>query len=166
MCRGIGKRIDDFQLLDNGARPSVVDDQRQCILVLRAHVDEMNVQPIDPGDELRQSIEPRLDLAPVVLCRPIVCELLNSRELHALGLIFDGLLFRPLSRSDASAEIDELCFRNVDAEGTDSVGFGRSHLQISMLRLLAWTCLARCGQMYGKEASGAGCGCKKSAPGR
>ena len=62
MCRGIGERIDDLHLFDDLAGPSVRDDQRQCILVLRAHVNEMDVQPIDPGDELWQSVEFRLIL--------------------------------------------------------------------------------------------------------
>ncbi len=52
--------------------------------MLRTHMDEMNVEPIDLGDELRQGVQPRLALAPVVICRPIVRELLSRRELHAL----------------------------------------------------------------------------------
>ncbi len=51
--RGIGERLDDLQLLDDRARPPVGDDQRQRVLVLRANVNEMNVQPIDLGNEVR-----------------------------------------------------------------------------------------------------------------
>ena len=53
MCRGVGERLDDLQLLDDRARPPVGDDQRQRILVLRANMDEVDVQSIDLGDELR-----------------------------------------------------------------------------------------------------------------
>ena len=53
MRRGIGQGIDDLQLLDDRAGPSVRDDERQRIFVLRTHVNEMNVDPIDLGDELR-----------------------------------------------------------------------------------------------------------------
>ena len=51
--RRIGQPIDDLQLLDDRAGPSVVDDERQGVLVLRANVDEVDVEPVDLGDELR-----------------------------------------------------------------------------------------------------------------
>ena len=47
MCRGISQGIDNLQLLDDRAGPSVRDDERQRILMFRTNVDEMNVQPID-----------------------------------------------------------------------------------------------------------------------
>jgi hypothetical protein len=50
---GIGQRIDDLQLLDNRAGPPVRDDERQRIFMLRMNVNEMNVQPVDLGDEVR-----------------------------------------------------------------------------------------------------------------
>jgi hypothetical protein len=52
MRRGIGQGIDDLQLLDDRAGPSVRDDERQGVFVLRTNVNEMNVDPIDLGDEL------------------------------------------------------------------------------------------------------------------
>ena len=89
--------------------------------MLRTNMNEMNVQPIDLGDELRQGLQPGLDLAPIVICRPIICEFLHRRELHALRLICDGLLLGPARGSNAPAEVDERLFRNVDAEGADRV---------------------------------------------
>ena len=86
MCRRIGQRIDDLQLLDDRAGPPVRDDERQRIFMFRTNVNEMNVQSIDLGDELRQGVQFRLALAPVVVCRPIAREFLNRRELHALRL--------------------------------------------------------------------------------
>src|ERR687898_2082702 len=77
----------------------------------------MDVQPVNLGDELRQGFQLRLALAPVVICRPIAREFLHRRERHALGLICDGLLFGPLRGRDAATEVDEILFRNVDAEG-------------------------------------------------
>ena len=71
MRGGIGQGIDDLHLLDDRAGPSVRDDERQRVVVLRANMNEVNVQSIDLGDELRQSVQSRLDLAPVVVCRPI-----------------------------------------------------------------------------------------------
>ena len=81
---GIGQRLDDLELLDDRARPAVRDDHRQRILVLRADVQEVDVDAVDLGEELRERVEPRLDLAPVVLRRPVVGEGLHRRELHAL----------------------------------------------------------------------------------
>ena len=49
----IGQWVDDLHLLDDRSGPSVRDDQRQRILVLRTDVEKVNVQPIDFGDELR-----------------------------------------------------------------------------------------------------------------
>jgi hypothetical protein len=54
VCGGIGQRIDDFHLFGDRARPAVRDDQRQCVFMLRTNVNEMNVQSIDFGDEIRQ----------------------------------------------------------------------------------------------------------------
>src|SRR5215213_9332220 len=53
VCRGIDKWIDDLKLLDDRAGPSVRDDERQHIFMFRTNVNEMNVQPIDLGDEVR-----------------------------------------------------------------------------------------------------------------
>src|ERR687897_3777901 len=105
MCRGIGKWLDDLQLLDDRAWPSVVDDERQRIFMFRTNVDEMNVEPIDLGHELRQGVELLLDLAPIVICGPIACEFPHRRKRHALGLICNGLLFGPLRGRDAATEV-------------------------------------------------------------
>src|ERR1700691_3460487 len=85
----------------------------------------MNVESVDLGDELRQSIEPRLHLAPVVLGAPVVRELLDGRELYALGWILDRFPVRPLCRFHALAQIDDIRFRQVDRECPDGVIFGR-----------------------------------------
>src|SRR5688500_1007222 len=119
MCRRIGQWLDDLQLLDDRTGPPVRNEEWQRILMFRTNVDEMNVKPIDLGDEVRQSLQPRLALAPVVLLGPVARERLHHREARALRLILDGLLFRPARGGDALAEVDELFFRNVDVEGAD-----------------------------------------------
>jgi hypothetical protein len=50
------------------------DDERQRVLVLGTNVDEVDVQMVDFGDKVRHAVEPCLDVAPVVLCRPIARE--------------------------------------------------------------------------------------------
>ena len=56
MGGGIGQRLDDLHLLDDRAGPAMRDDDRQRVFVLRADMDEMNVQPVDLGDEVRQGV--------------------------------------------------------------------------------------------------------------
>ena len=97
------------------------NDQRQRIFVFGTDVYEMYVQSIDLGDELRQGVEFCLDLAPVVLCRPITSERLSRRELHALGCIRDRFSFRPLCVVDAPAQLGEFRFRHMDFERTNRI---------------------------------------------
>ena len=72
----IGQRRDDLQLLDDRAWPPMRDDERQRILVHGTHMDEMDVEVIDFGHEVRQGAEPCLDLAPVIVAPPIAGEFL------------------------------------------------------------------------------------------
>src|SRR5260221_2208393 len=139
MCRGIGQWIDNLYLLDDRAGPSVGDNERQRIFMPRTNVNEVNVQPIDLGDELRQRVQSRLHLAPVVFRLPITREGLHGRELHALRRIRDSFPLRPLCRVDAPAEIQECLVRNIDGEGADCVSFGHTHLRISLVRWLGRT---------------------------
>src|SRR5262245_2283103 len=87
--------------------------------MFRTNVDEMNVEPINLGNELRYGVQFRLGLAPVVLRRPIAREFLHRCELHALRLIRDVFPLRPLRRVDAPAEIVERLLWDVNAEGMD-----------------------------------------------
>jgi hypothetical protein len=108
--RGIGKRLNDLDLLDDRAGPAVRDDHRQRVFMLRAHVDEVNVEPVDLGNEIRQGIEPGLNLAPVVVLRPIAGEFLHRCKLHALRCVLDRFLLGPVRRLDATPEIHERLF--------------------------------------------------------
>src|SRR5687768_13988370 len=45
MGSGVGQWPDDLEPLDDRPRPAVSDDDRQRVLMLRADVDEMDVQP-------------------------------------------------------------------------------------------------------------------------
>ena len=81
------------------------DDDWQGIRMTRAEVDEVNIEPVDRRDELRQGIELRLHLPPVVVRAPVANEFLELRELHALRPICDGLLFGPPRRQHALAKV-------------------------------------------------------------
>ena len=98
-------------------------DQRQSVLVRRPDVDKVDVHAVDLGCELRQGVELRLRLAPVVVGLPVARELLQCRELHPLRAILDQLAGGPPRRGDAAAQLGELLFGSVDVEGTD-VGAG------------------------------------------
>ena len=99
--------------------PSVRDDHGQRLLMLRTNVYEMNVQPVDLGDELRQGVEPRLDLAPVVARQPVLRELPGGRELHALRLVGDLLAIGPACRLHAPLEVGQRVVGNLDAKRAD-----------------------------------------------
>ncbi len=116
VCGGIGKRIDNLHLFADRARPSVRDDQRQRILMLRANVNEMNVEPIDLGQELRQGVQFGFDLAPVIICRPIARQCLHRGELYSLRRICNRFSFRPFRRIDAPAQFGQFGFRYVHME--------------------------------------------------
>ena len=117
VLRGIGERIDDLELLDRRARPPVRDDQRQGVLVLGANVNEVDVDPVDLGDEVREGGKALLELAPVVIRRPVVGQCLDRLELHALGGIH--LPVGPLRRLDAVAQVLELLIGDFDVNSMD-----------------------------------------------
>ena len=80
------------------------DDDWQGIRMAGADVDEMNVEPVDRRDELRQGIELRLHLPPVVVRAPVADELLQLRQLRALRPIGDGFLVGPARGCDPAGE--------------------------------------------------------------
>jgi hypothetical protein len=76
--RGVRERVDDRQLLDHRAKPSVGDDERRRVLVLRADVDEMDVEPVDLDDEVGRALILASHFAPVVVGRPVASEVLHQ----------------------------------------------------------------------------------------
>ena len=117
--RGIDQGVDDLQLLDDRARPAVRDEHGQGILVLRAHVDEVDVETIDLGDEVRHRIEARLDFAPVIFGGPVAREFLRGRERHALRKVRDGFLLRESCRRDTPAQFGEFRVRSTHLKRTN-----------------------------------------------
>src|SRR5689334_1335410 len=99
--------------------------------MFRAHVDEMNVETVDLGDEVWQRGQLRLAWAPVIFRSPITRKLLNCRQLDALRCIRDGFLLRPPGGVDASAQFGEFRFRNTHLKRTYRLG-----------SLLDWLCSA------------------------
>src|SRR5580658_11250610 len=117
---GIGERADDLELLDDRAGPPVRDDQRQRVLVPGADVDEVNVQPVDLGDEVGQRVQLLLALAPVVVCRPVAREVLHHLQPRALRVVGNRLALGPPGRVHAPAQLGEVRLRKTDLKRADS----------------------------------------------
>ena len=120
----IGERADDVEHLDHRTGPAVRDEQRQRVLVRRLDVDEMDLEPVDLGLELRQRVQPRLDLAPIVLVGPVAGEGVDRRRLDALRRLRDELPAGPLRRGKAAPQLGELLVANLDPELADRRCFG------------------------------------------
>ncbi len=105
VCGRVGQRADGLKQLDDRAGPAMGHDQGQCILVLRLDVNEVDVNPVDLGLELRKSVQSCLALAPVVLGRPVACERLQRRQLHSLRPVRDELVRRPAGRLYPASEV-------------------------------------------------------------
>src|SRR3984893_13002175 len=100
--------------------------------MFRADMNEVNVESIDLGDEIRHRVELRLDLAPVVLRRPIAREVLDRRKLHPLRLIRDRFPVGPARRADARAQFGEFRVRKIHVKRTNG--------SLVTARVL-WTCI-------------------------
>lgn len=76
VCSGIRQRSDDLNELDDRPGPAVCHDQGEGALHGRADVQEVDSKPVDVGPELREEIEPRFPLPPVVRVCPVAAEVL------------------------------------------------------------------------------------------
>jgi hypothetical protein len=122
VCGRICERADHVEQFDDRAGPAVRHDQRQCVLALRPDVDEVDVDSVDLGYELRQGVEPRLDLAPVIVAGPVARELLNRVQLHALRPILDEFVVWPARLAKAIAQRLEIRFGGLDRARPDASG--------------------------------------------
>ena len=104
--------------------------------MLRAGVNEMNVKPVDLGHEMRERVQPRFALQPVVVGFPVTHELLHRLQPHPLRVIRDGLPLRPPGRREASPEVVEGLIRKVNVERTDGFGVGWLFARDGHARLL------------------------------
>ena len=121
----VGQRTDGLEQLDDRAGPAMRHDQRQRVLMPGPDVDEVDLHPVDLGRELRQRVQSRLALAPVVLGRPVEGELPQRRQLHALRPILDELLGGPARGSNAHAKLIKLGLGCMERERPNRVIFGR-----------------------------------------
>ena len=66
---GIRQRTDDFLKPEHRVRPAMREHQGQGVFVFRARVNEMDVEPVDLGCELRKFVQLALLLAQSNLAR-------------------------------------------------------------------------------------------------
>src|SRR5215212_8571193 len=108
-------------------RSSMIEPGQPCVMSSgmasscgeRMCANWMSSPSVDFDDELGQLVERRLDLAPVVVGAPVLDERPELRQLDTLRPVADGLPIGPPCRRDAPAEVDEILFRTIDAEGSD-----------------------------------------------
>lgn len=82
---------------------------------------EVDVQPVDLGDELRVGVQPPFE-PPVVVAGPVPGQFAHGRELGALRLVGDGLHLRPAGREDPAAEIGQVALLEAGTERADGAG--------------------------------------------
>ena len=79
-------------------------------------MNEVDVEAVDLGHELRKRVQARLDAPEVVLGAPVAGQPPDRLELHALRGIPDRLLLGQARGLDAPAEVVDRLGRNVDLE--------------------------------------------------
>ncbi len=122
----VGERTDDLVELDHRAGPTVRHDQRHRARVRRAHVQEVNAQPVDLGAVLAERVQHRLAAAPVVIGAPVVDECAHAVERCALRPVVDRLAIGPARGGEPAAKVVEIGFADVQREGMDRVGHRNS----------------------------------------
>src|SRR5690348_7873784 len=86
--------------------------------------DEMDVQPVNLGDELRQRVQPGLGPAPVVIRSPVADERLQVVQLGTLRLIWHRFGIGPSCRRQTPSKVDDRFFGNIGPERADRRGAG------------------------------------------
>src|SRR5215211_663579 len=74
---GIGERSDQVDVLDEGARVAVGEDERQGVGLGRWHMEEVDRLPVDDGGELGEGVELRLLRLPIEPGSPVVEKILQ-----------------------------------------------------------------------------------------
>ena len=115
----VDQRLDHLVELDDRTRPAVRDQQRHRVGVRRPVVDEVDVEPVDLGDELVEAVEAALASAPVVLVGPVRGELADVRERDALRPVVDQFTVGPAGVVQPRAQVVEHRLGNVDRERPD-----------------------------------------------
>ena len=80
---------------------------------------KVNGKTVDLGRELREAIEQRFALAPIIVLGPIAADLLDPLQRHALAPVADRLGLQPAGVPQPGSEIIEHIVADRDAIGLD-----------------------------------------------
>ena len=87
-----------------------------------AHVQEMNVEPVDLRSELRKAVEQRFATAPIIVLSPVLADLFDPRQRHALAPVVDELCLRPAGPLQSRLKIREHVITDRNPKGLDDHG--------------------------------------------
>src|SRR5262245_38844205 len=121
-----GERTDDFFVLDDRTRPSIQQQQRHCIWIFRPLMDEMDIDAVDVGLELVESIQAFLLNTPVVLVPPIFDKALEIREIRAVVPSRVRKLVREAGLCQPPFQFSQQSIRDLNFEWDDRSWFCRS----------------------------------------
>src|SRR5260370_28983108 len=85
---------------------------------------EVDADAIQVGVELRESVEPGLDFAPVVIARPIFADFVHVLERNPLRRIRNGLRVGPAGGAQALFQILEIRVADLNLERPDFIAHG------------------------------------------
>lgn len=91
----VGEWPDNLEELHHRPWPSMGQDDRQGVLMLRFHMDEVNAEPVDLSAELWIGVDALLEVPPVVFALPISDKRLRLLKRYALGPVRRRFLLRP-----------------------------------------------------------------------
>ena len=117
--RRIDQGLDHFLKFDDRAGPAVGDDERQRRGIFRAHMEEVDAQPVDLAGELVKAIELGLARAPIICIGPVLTDILNPSQRRALAPVIDQLRIRPARALQSRFEIGKHIVADIDAERLD-----------------------------------------------
>src|ERR1700680_1476717 len=84
--------------------------------MLGTNMEKMDVQSVDLGPVLAESVQHRFTPPPVVCGLPILHETFDATKLYPLREVLNRLAFRPASGCKPSLKIVQLLFWHIDRE--------------------------------------------------
>src|SRR5258708_20261491 len=96
------------------------ENNRQGVLLLRAHMDKVNADAIDLSTILRKTVDRLLSPTPVIPSTPIFDQCARLLQRHALGPVRNGLPVRPTRQVETTPEIVKNALWTVDGERGDA----------------------------------------------
>src|SRR5215472_4342323 len=107
MCDRIDQWVNDLHELDNRTGPTMGDDQRQGGPLARTQVQKVNVEPVNLGRELGEPVQAYLARTPIIAICPVLADLPDPVQRHALAPIVNELSFRPAGSQQPRLQIRE-----------------------------------------------------------